>query len=78
MLLKRQEPNLESNETGFAIYQSDVNTYSLKALKWRNEKGDVLDYFVNSRRKYGLMPGTYILISWNSLYGFAQEGVEML
>ena len=66
-----------THETGFAIYQSDVNPYSLKALKWRDGKGDIVGEFVNSCRKYGLMPGIYIGIRWNSLYGihnFEAEG----
>ena len=66
-----------THETGFAIYQSDVNPYSLKALKWKDGKGDVVGEFVESCRKYGLMPGIYIGIRWNSLYGihnFKAEG----
>ena len=66
-----------THETGFAIYQSDVNPYSLKALKWRDGKGDIVGDFVNSCSKYGLMPGIYIGIRWNSLYGihnFKAEG----
>jgi len=58
-----------THETGFAIYQSDVNPYSLKALKWRDGKGDIVGDFVKSCRKYGLMPGIYIGIRWNSFYG---------
>ena len=66
-----------THETGFAIYQSNVNPYSLKALKWRDGKGDIVGDFVNSCRKYGLLPGIYIGIRWNSLYGihnFKAEG----
>lgn len=66
-----------THETGFAIYQSDVNPYSLKALKWRDGKGDIVGEFVESCLKYGLMPGIYIGIRWNSLYGihnFEAEG----
>ena len=66
-----------THETGFAIYQSDVNPYSLKALKWKDGKGDIVGDFVKSCRKYGLMPGVYIGIRWNSLYGihnFKAEG----
>ncbi|MDO5607798.1 MAG: alpha-L-fucosidase [Capnocytophaga sp.] len=66
-----------THETGFAIYQSEVNPYSLKALRWRDGKGDIVDDFVKSCRKYGLMPGIYIGIRWNSLYGihnFETEG----
>lgn len=66
-----------THETGFAIYQSDVNPYSLKALKWRDGKGDIVGDFVKSCRKYGIQPGIYIGIRWNSLFGihnFEAEG----
>jgi alpha-L-fucosidase len=58
-----------THETGFALYQSDVNPYSLKAVKWRNGKGDIVKDFVESCRKYGVKPGIYIGIRWNSFYG---------
>ena len=58
-----------THETGFALFQSDVNPYCLKALKWKNGKGDIVQDFVNSCRKYGLQPGLYIGIRWNSFFG---------
>ncbi|MCF6331834.1 MAG: alpha-L-fucosidase [Draconibacterium sp.] len=58
-----------THETGFALYQSDVNPYCLKAVKWRNGKGDIVKDFVESCRKYGVKPGIYIGIRWNSFYG---------
>ena len=58
-----------THETGFALYQSDVNPYCLKALKWKDGKGDIVRDFVNSCRKYGLKPGIYIGIRWNSFLG---------
>ncbi len=58
-----------THETGFALYQSDVNPYCLKALKWRDGKGDIVLDFVNSCRKYGIKPGLYIGIRWNSFFG---------
>jgi len=58
-----------THETGFALYQSDVNPYCLKALKWRDGKGDIVKDFVESCRKYGVKPGIYIGIRWNSFYG---------
>ena len=58
-----------THETGFALYQSDVNPYSMKALKFQNGKGDVLRDFVNSCRKYGIKPGVYLGIRWNSFMG---------
>lgn len=66
-----------THETGFAIYQSDVNPYCLKALKWRDGKGDIVGDFVKSCRKYDIQPGIYIGIRWNSLFGihnFKAEG----
>ena len=31
-----------THETGFGLWQSDVNPYCLKAVKWRNGKGDIV------------------------------------
>lgn len=58
-----------THETGFGLWQSDVNPYCLKALKWRDGKGDIVGDFVNSCRKYGIEPGLYIGIRWNSHLG---------
>lgn len=58
-----------THETGFALYQSDVNPYCMKALKFQNGKGDIVRDFVNSCRKYGVKPGIYIGIRWNSFLG---------
>ncbi len=58
-----------THETGFALFQSDVNPYSVKALKWREGKGDVVKDFVESCRKYGIKPGIYLGIRWNSFFG---------
>ncbi|QTE24460.1 alpha-L-fucosidase [Polaribacter cellanae] len=58
-----------THETGFALYQSDVNPYSLKALKWKEGKGDIVADFVASCKKYGIKPGIYLGIRWNSFMG---------
>lgn len=58
-----------THETGFALYQSDVNPYCLKAVKWQDGKGDIVRDFVNSCRKYGIKPGLYVGIRWNSFFG---------
>lgn len=66
-----------THETGFGLWQSDVNPYCLKAVKWRDGKGDIIRDFVNSCRKYGIQPGIYVGIRWNSLFGihnFKAEG----
>ena len=58
-----------THETGFALYQSDVNPYCMKALKWRDGKGDVVRDFVDACRRHGILPGVYIGIRWNSFLG---------
>lgn len=66
-----------THETGFALYQSDVNPYCMKALKFQDGKGDIVRDFVNSCRKYGILPGIYLGIRWNSFLGvhdFRLEG----
>lgn len=66
-----------THETGFGLWQSEVNPYCLKAVRWRDGKGDIVADFVASCRKYGLQPGLYVGIRWNSLLGihnFAAEG----
>ena len=58
-----------THETGFALYQSAVNPFCLKAVNWREGKGDIVADFVASCRKYGLKPGIYVGIRWNSFFG---------
>ncbi|SHM98280.1 Alpha-L-fucosidase [Cyclobacterium lianum] len=58
-----------THETGFALYQSEINPYSLKAVEWRDGKGDIVRDFVKSCRKYGIAPGIYVGIRWNSFFG---------
>lgn len=65
-----------THETGFGLWQSDVNPYCLKAVKWRDGKGDIVRDFVNSCRKYGVQPGIYIGIRWNSIFGIHNFKVQ--
>ncbi len=58
-----------THETGFALFQSEVNPYSMKALNFQNGEGDIIRDFVNSCRKYGIKPGIYLGIRWNSFLG---------
>ncbi|MDN5203022.1 alpha-L-fucosidase [Fulvivirgaceae bacterium BMA10] len=58
-----------THETGFALYQSDVNPYCLKAVKWKEGKGDIVRDFINSCHKYDVKPAIYLGIRWNSFYG---------
>ena len=65
-----------THETGFALYPSDVNPYCLKAVKWKDGKGDLVRDFVNSCRKYGIKPGLYLGIRWNYFLGVHDFKVE--
>lgn len=65
-----------THETGFALHQSDVNPYSMKALKWRNGQGDILRDFKASCEKYGILPGVYIGTRWNAFYGIFDFKVQ--
>lgn len=58
-----------THETGFALFQSEVNPYSMRALNYQEGKGDIVRDFVNSCRKYGIKPGIYLGIRWNSFFG---------
>jgi len=58
-----------THETGFALYQSDVNPYCLKVLKWKEGRGDIVRDFVVSCRKYDIKPGIFIGFRWNAFYG---------
>lgn len=65
-----------THETGFALYQSDVNPYCMKAIRFQDGKGDVVRNFINSCRKYGLEPGLYVGVRWNSFWGVHDFKVE--
>lgn len=65
-----------THETGFALFQSDSNPYNMKALKWQDGNGDLLRDFRASCEKYGIQPGVYIGIRWNSFYGIHDFKVE--
>lgn len=58
-----------THETGFALYQSEVNPYGMKVLNFQDGKGDIVRDFVKSCRKYGIKPGIYLGIRWNSFFG---------
>jgi alpha-L-fucosidase len=65
-----------THETGFALFQSDFNPYSMKALKWQNGKGDLLRDFKEACERHGIQAGVYIGIRWNSFYGIHDFKVE--
>lgn len=58
-----------SHETGFRLWQSDTNPYSLKSIKWGNGKRDIVGEFYNSCIKYDIKPGIYLGTRWNARLG---------
>ena len=58
-----------THETGFALFPSDYNPYSLKAVKWKGGKADLVKDFVEACRKHDIKPGIYLGIRWNSFFG---------
>ncbi|MCP4339156.1 MAG: alpha-L-fucosidase [Desulfobulbaceae bacterium] len=58
-----------SHETGFRMWQSDANPYSLKSTKWGDGKRDIVAEFIASCKKYGIKPGIYMGTRWNSHLG---------
>ncbi|WP_432221393.1 alpha-L-fucosidase [Flavobacterium sp. TMP13] len=58
-----------THETGFALFQSDVNPYSMKSLKFKEGKADLFKDFTDACRKHGIKPGVYLGIRWNSFFG---------
>lgn len=57
------------HEVGFCLWQSDANPYSLKMLKWREGKGDIMRDFVNSCQKYGIKPGVFTTTRFDNRLG---------
>ena len=51
--------------SGFCQWQTDIYPYGVKQSSWRNGRGDVVDDFVRSCRKYGIQPGLYASVSAN-------------
>ena len=58
-----------SHETGFRLWQSDANPYSMDSLAWGEGKRDIVAEFHASCLKYGLKPGVYLGTRWNSQLG---------
>lgn len=58
-----------SHESGFRLWRSDVNPYSMKSVKWGGGKRDIVKEFVDSCRRLGIAPGIYLGTRWNSHLG---------
>ncbi|RMH02866.1 MAG: glycoside hydrolase family 29, partial [Planctomycetota bacterium] len=57
------------HETGFRLWQSEVNPFCLKAAPWRDGKADVVADFVAAAHRHGVAPGLYYGARWNARLG---------
>lgn len=58
-----------SHESGFRLWQSEINPYSLKSVKWGEGKRNIVGEFYNSCIKYDVKPGIYLGTRWNAQLG---------
>lgn len=58
-----------SHETGFRLWQSDANPFSLKSVAWGAGERDILAEFHDSCLRHGLLPGVYLGTRWNAKLG---------
>lgn len=54
--------------TGFSLWNTKVNDFSIAHTDWRSGGGDICREFVDACRKYGLKPGFYYSIVCNGYY----------
>lgn len=64
-----------SHETGFRLWQSDANPFSMRATSWRGGKGDVVREFVDACRRADIAPGIYLGTRWNAQLGVLDHKV---
>ncbi|MBR2383439.1 MAG: alpha-L-fucosidase, partial [Anaerotignum sp.] len=55
--------------TGFTLFPSSANHFSIADTPYQNGKGDVVAAFITSCKKYGVRPGLYYNTSYNWYYG---------
>ncbi len=54
--------------TGFSLWPTKVNDFSVASMKWKNGQGDILREFLDACDKYGLLPGVYYHPTCNGYY----------
>ena len=57
-----------SHCSGFALWPTKLNNYSLAASPYKGGRGDIVAEYMASSRKYGIKPGLYITWNYNYLY----------
>mgnify|MGYP003551796185 FL=1 len=51
--------------SGFSLWPTEAHDYSVKNTPWRHGKGDIVQDFIKSCKKYGIKPGIYASASAN-------------
>lgn len=59
--------------TGFSLWQTKVNDYSVASCAYKNGKGDIVREFIESCGKYGIRPGLYYSTGCNGYYNINDE-----
>ncbi len=54
--------------TGFSLWNTKVNDFSIASTDWRGGGGDICREFIEACRKYGLRPGFYYSTGCNGYY----------
>lgn len=54
--------------TGFSLWPTKANDYTISQTRWKNGHGDVVSDFIKSCKKYGLRPGIYYSVNSSTLY----------
>ncbi len=54
--------------TGFSLWNTKVNDFSIASTKWRGGGGDICREFIDACRRYGLRPGFYYSTGCNGYY----------
>ena len=62
--------------TGFSLWPTRDNDYSIASSPWKDGKGDIVGDFVKSCEKYGLKPGLYYSTGCNGYYGIADDAPD--
>ena len=59
--------------TGFSLWDTKVNDFSIAHTGWRGGGGDICREFVEACRRYGLKPGFYYSTGCNGYYNINDE-----
>lgn len=62
--------------TGFSLWPTKVNEYSVKNCPYQDGRGDVVRDFIESCKKYGIKPGLYYSTGCNGYYDINDEQVS--